>query len=355
MMISSHFYFSIFNLLLIVIFFGFLLLAKKKNDNTIIVSIVVFLTILLTTLIGFRSIDDTGFGDTALYVRIYERAGQLGRLMPFEPGYNFLMILCKNIGLSIQLFFCLLGYLYIYFQYKGSCILLGGHSLLVYFLIIGAFSFNGYAINGIRNGLGCSILFLALPYIFSDQKNKWVVGGAICFIASSIHSSTILPALCFFAARFYFNTFDKGFKCWIASIFFSLLLGSFFITLFTGLGFDDRLDGYLETPSRHGFRWDFLLYSSVPILLAYYYIKILDRKDRIYEFLISSYMLSNALWILVINASFSNRFAYLSWFLYPLVIAYPLIVFDTPNYMSKQKLGLSLYLMFTLIMYYLSN
>lgn len=354
-MISSHFYFSIFNLLLIVIFFGFLLLAKKKNDNTIIVSIVVFLTILLTTLIGFRSIDDIWFGDTALYVRIYERAGQLGSLMPFEPGYNFLMILCKNIGLSIQLFFCLLGYLYIYFQYKGSCILLGGHSLLVYFLIIGAFSFNGYAINGIRNGLGCSILFLALPYIFSDQKNKWVVGGAICFIASSIHLSTILPALCFFAARFYFNTFDKGFKCWIASIFFSLLLGSFFITLFTGLGFDDRLDGYLETPSRHGFRWGFLLYSSVPILLAYYYIKILDRKDRIYEFLISSYMLSNALWILVINANFSNRFAYLSWFLYPLVIAYPLIVFDTPNYMSKQKLGLSLYLMFTLIMYYLSN
>lgn len=119
MMISSHFYFSIFNLLLIVIFFGFLLLAKKKNDNTIIVSIVVFLTILLTTLIGFRSIDDTGFGDTALYVRIYERAGQLGRLMPFEPGYNFLMILCKNIGLSIQLFFVFLDICIYIFNIKA--------------------------------------------------------------------------------------------------------------------------------------------------------------------------------------------------------------------------------------------
>ena len=30
-------------------------------------------------------------------------------------------------------------------------------------------------------------------------------------------------------------------------------------------------------------------------------------------------------WIIVINASFSNRFAYLSWFLYPIVLSYPLL------------------------------
>ena len=35
--------------------------------------------------------------------------------------------------------------------------------------------------------------------------------------------------------------------------------------------------------------------------------------------------LCNAFWIMVIRSAFSNRFAYLSWFIYPIVIAYPLV------------------------------
>jgi surface polysaccharide O-acyltransferase-like enzyme len=34
---------------------------------------------------------------------------------------------------------------------------------------------------------------------------------------------------------------------------------------------------------------------------------------------------ANAFWILVIRANFSNRFAYLSWFMMALVIIYPLL------------------------------
>ena len=37
------------------------------------------------------------------------------------------------------------------------------------------------------------------------------------------------------------------------------------------------------------------------------------------------YCLCNAFWIMVIRSAFSNRFAYLSWFLYPVVVAYPLV------------------------------
>lgn len=69
----------------------------------------------------------------------------------------------------------------------------------------------------------------------------------------------------------------------------------------------------------------FLLYSSMPILLGFYILQKRKITDRIYVILLNTYILANAFWIIVINASFSNRFAYLSWFLYPIVLVYPLL------------------------------
>jgi hypothetical protein len=48
-------------------------------------------------------------------------------------------------------------------------------------------------------------------------------------------------------------------------------------------------------------------------------------KDQTFNILANTYLLSNAFWIMVIRSAFSNRFAYLSWFIYPLVIVYPLL------------------------------
>ena len=49
------------------------------------------------------------------------------------------------------------------------------------------------------------------------------------------------------------------------------------------------------------------------------------RTDPFYARLVNTYLLTNALWILVIHASFSNRFAYLSWFMMPWVLLYPFV------------------------------
>ena len=98
-------------------------------------------------------------------------------------------------------------------------------------------------------------------------------------------------------------------------------------------GFDDRLEGYLIDVdhsgfSHTGFRWDFILYSIMPIWLGYYILVKKGIRNRIYEVLISTYVLANAFWVMIIRAHFSDRFAYLSWFLYPIVIAYPLFSID---------------------------
>lgn len=101
-----------------------------------------------------------------------------------------------------------------------------------------------------------------------------------------------------------------------------------------------------------GFRWDFLLYSAAPILLVWYLTIKHDFKDKMFNLIANTYILSNAFWIMVIRAAFSNRFASLSWFLYPLVLAYPLLRFKIWEDQDR-KFGLILlaYASFTFLMY----
>lgn len=89
-----------------------------------------------------------------------------------------------------------------------------------------------------------------------------------------------------------------------------------------------------------GFRWDFLAYSIVPIIIGWF----AERKgniDSIYKYLLNAYILSNAFWVLVIRAQFSDRFASISWTLYSIVLAYPLLKLDIWNkQLNKVQLGL---------------
>ena len=150
----------------------------------------------------------------------------------------------------------------------------------------------------------------------------------MAFLAFNIHRSTALPIACVLAAFFIKDTrIILGW--WIASIFLSLVAGGPIEAFFTGLGFDDRMSNYssenidVSAFSSLGFRWDFLLYSAMPILLGYYVVikrKIWDQK---YLLLLHTYILCNSFWVMMIRAAYSIRFAYLSWFLYALVLIYP--------------------------------
>ena len=66
----------------------------------------------------------------------------------------------------------------------------------------------------------------------------------------------------------------------------------------------------------------------MPILLGYYVVIKRGISDKVYLILLNTYTISNAFWVMIIRANFSNRFAYLSWFMLPIVLAYPLFKFD---------------------------
>ena len=75
-------------------------------------------------------------------------------------------------------------------------------------------------------------------------------------------------------------------------------------------------------------------------------------KDNFYNQIFSTYLICNAFWILVIRANFSNRCAYLSWFLMRVVIIYPYL---RKRFYVKQEIViakvLTAYFMFTYLMY----
>ena len=118
---------------------------------------------------------------------------------------------------------------------------------------------------------------------------------------------------------------------------------------------DSYMTGVLDAESNFssiGFRWDFVLYSASAVFAGYYFIIKRGFKDSFYTHLWGTYMIANAFWILVIRANFSNRFAYLSWFLMAIVIAYPMfkVKFWNNHYQIIGRIFFAYYL-FTYYMY----
>jgi hypothetical protein len=67
----------------------------------------------------------------------------------------------------------------------------------------------------------------------------------------------------------------------------------------------------------------------MPVLVGWYveFKKQLEVSDM-YRNLLNLYLCLNGIWMLCMYASFTNRIAYLSWFLYPIVLIYPFLQED---------------------------
>jgi len=222
---------------------------------------------------------------------------------------------------------------------------------------LSAYSTFSFGTNGIRNGCACSMAILAFAIAANQNAVRLALGAGVLLLAFGIHRSTSLPIAAFIMASFVIKSPKVAIYFWLASIAISLVAGGAVTSFFAGLGFDDRMSSYANSTenasqfSHSGFRWDFLLYSAMPIWLAWYVTKkaeteramygdtieeaetnitgagrIADAHSmRVFNILATTYILANSFWVMVIKASFSNRFAYLSWFLYPIVIAYGVI------------------------------
>lgn len=346
------------------------LLLKKRSAIPALILIV-----LLVFFVGNRPLSGRYFGDTSNYAWAYKLLSVKGDVaakldMEEEWLWAFIMTQCKSWNLNVNAWFTIVasGYFGLVIYALWRMLKEGVWFALMFFL--SSLSTFTYSTNGIRNGLACSMVTLAISFAVKqnnsentkmekDNTLQWnlVVACILGFLAFGIHRSTMLPLASAVVAIFVIKDPKYALYFWLFCIPISIVFGNAATNFFAGLGFDDRMSGYAIDASQNktdsfshtGFRWDFLLYSSMPALLVWYVNKKIEEHElkfgrqtskdapagtgyiadansmRMYNVLATTYLLSNAFWIMVCRASFSNRFAYLSWFLYPIVIAYAVI------------------------------
>lgn len=297
------------------------------------------------------------FGDTVIYNEGYKVMQNYGlySLNILQDGsvettesagsdwlFYSVMFLCAKV-MSVNLFFMIVMYFYIVMMFLGCRKLDYKHGATLMLFCIGAFSFYGYSINGIRNGVACSFMILALARLCKGEK-LWP--AILSLVAIGCHKSAALPVACMI-----FTCYVKKPKymyiAWACSTVLSLLIGGYLSNLLALLGYDERLAANLQSGAdvadswgvemESRFRWDFLLYSSMPILLGWYAIFKRKLYNNTYLILLGTYIYANAFWVILIRSLFSNRFAYLSWFLYPIVLAYPLLNFPVFKTQHSKK------------------
>ena len=291
------------------------------------------LTLVFSLWIGFRPVHGI-FGDTVNYARIFYQIKYEGTLSHISNDEFLWELLVKNCAryTDLDIYFFIVACFYFGFIFLASVRFANRNALICMLFIMGTFSTFSYSVNGIRNGMACSIVLFVIS-LMDGNKINYIIAAILGFIAINIHKSTMIPLLMMVISWRFIKSFHWAYGFWIFSIILSLVAGGFFMNFFGSLGLDGR-ESYLTTApkegtfSHTGFRFDFLLYSMMPIVLGYYIVIKRGVQDKMYLLILNTYTLSNAFWVIVIRANYSNRFAYLSWFMYGLVLAYPLLKLD---------------------------
>jgi len=325
-----------YNIILLLVLFtviklittGYIILNPLKKEYT---SLPLFL--IVTLYIGLRPIHEI-FPDMPGYNYFFELFAAGGEVMERRDLlWNYFIKFCSGF-MNAHSFFLVCAFLYVTPIYVACKKWLGRDHYFLLLMFIASFSFWAAGTNGIRNGIATSLFILGISF----TKNKYMQYIVIT-ISFFIHGSMIIPISAYILSFFYKNS-KYYLMGWLVAIALSLLLGGFWENFITSLGYEDNrlqyltMEGFDDQFSSIGFRWDFLLYSSSAIFAGYYFIIKKKFNDTIYIQLFNIYVTANAFWILVIRASFSNRFAYLSWFLMAVIIFYP---FFKKQFFKKQQ------------------
>ena len=291
----------------------------RPTNSLRIVTFIFFVIIWL--LLGLRPISFT-FGDMGNYNRVFEGIQRGDETPNTDILFHWLMKFCVDY-LNATWFFFICFTVYIFPFYIALKRWFQSNWIWPFALMVALFSFYAFGVNGIRNGMATSIFLLGLSY---KGPTRWL----LFLIAFNVHLSLALPiaGVILFTKFKNINHYVYG---WLVCLVITLavpgigsLLGG------TGL-FDEKLNNYLDLDmskdgsGRSGFRLDFLLFGLLPIVIGLFYRFKLKFNDPVYNEILAIYITANAFWLLVIRIPFSNRLAYLSWFLYGLVVAYPLI------------------------------
>lgn len=328
--------------------------SKSKN------SIGTFLLALFMVMfIGFRPASGV-FMDMMNYI-IFYHAFHEGSVFIFDKEAENLLFdnyfaWIGSMRLGTTFFFVTIAAIYFICTYIACKRMFPRDTLIAYLVFLAAFSTFSYGTNGIKAGAAAAIFLMAMSF-----RDNLKICIPLVLVSWGTHHSMIMVVVAFVLTLIYKNT-----KVYFAGWCFCLLVAaahiSFFQELFAGILSDtgdnsgaDYLNSVNEEwGGKTGFRIDFVLYSAMPILVGYWAVyKKRLQLSKMYTCLLNLYMTLNGTWMLCMYASFTNRIAYLSWFLYPIVLIYPFLNenWGGTRYKTLSKVVLA-HLVFTLFMHF---
>ena len=312
------------------------------------------LVVFLSLFIGFRPISQL-FVDTIGYDEYYQFI--FGEVFSFDWDTTDLVFInlmhyCASLRLDVSIFFLIISTIYFCGMYIACRKMFPRDSMFALLILLAAFSTFSYGVNGIRSGAAASIFLVALAY----RDKKWL-SYLLMALAYTFHHSMQALIVAYIIVSL---VKQPKYYLWLWAFCFvmALLHVSFFQHLFAGFT-DEQGAGYLmfdateESVYITGFRLDFIMYSAMPILVGYYLIFKRKLQSERFNFIYNLYVLANSVWLLCIYASYTNRIAYLSWQLLPIVLIYPFFneklypqQYKQANYIALAHLAFTLFMAF---------
>ena len=321
--------------IVILLFLGFTVWTKRK-----LVSFPFYISAFLCVvmILAITALPDDYSIDKPRYIRLFRNSYLWG--MPDEykdPGWIYYVThSAKYLNNNVTLFFLITASVYVF-----SYLIFARHYFKkdsFYFIVMsmGCLGFGAYATNTIRAGFAIS--FMMLAFVF----RKKIFMLPLMFCAVMLHRSMIIPALGFIITEFINK---KWIFCLIWLFCFVLSVTNVDISSFLEeFHFVDyRIEASMESVElyKKGFRLNFLIYSVIPLLISFYNIFKYDIHDKLLQRMVNTYLLANALWLLAIRIHYSDRLAYLSWFLIPFITLYPVIKYkDKYNNPNRLVIGI---------------
>lgn len=345
--------------LVIIITCLYVISPSEKNkisgaNHTASLILSVGLTALLSFLMAIYPIQWGTFADREGYLYVFNH---LTEVSVTDPIWRKLNELVHSVSNNQFFFFSVVAVLYVGLRYWACCNFNKKYSFLLFVMVISSFLFWSYGVNTIRSGVASSFLLLSFSVYNKGKKGK-MIAFILAFASIGIHKSMALPAL-LFAIGVVFTKPKFYLFIWCMSFVLSAVAGGYFESILGNLIEQNagiQAGGYILEKNTveydRGFRLDFILYSLLPILIGAYYIIKRAYYDKLYLSIYCTYLMANAFFVLVVRANFVDRFGYLSWFMMPIVLLYPLLkvrLFEKQNNMIALMLFFNV--VFTIIMF----
>lgn len=288
----------------------------------------IFLVLFFVCFIGLRPVSAKYFVDMIDYAQYYSAIYE-GEQFRFDVHTNNILFdnlfaWWGSVRLGYTSFFLFIAAIYFGASYLGIRKLFPNHVLVAYLVFLAAFSTFSYSTNGIKAGAASSLFILALGY-----RDNLKICIPLVLISWGFHHSMIMVVAAFVMTLFIKNPklyFYMWIFCFVMAAAHVTAFAHFFSGFTTEHGAEYLLGDGSNDGTKGGFRLDFILYSAVPVVVGWYaiFIKKLEL-SHCYKNLLNLYLCLNGIWMLCMYANFTNRIAYMSWFLYPIVLIYPLL------------------------------